>query len=98
MVQVPSGEAPSPSRLSRAAITPPILSAQRTVRPPRSKVPSDIAVKIIACRVSKGWRAGATRCMFRLMAQRKTLLVVDDNEDLRGAIAEQLQLSEEFSA
>ena len=36
--------------------------------------------------------------MFRLMAQRKTLLVVDDNEDLRGAIAEQLQLSEEFSA
>ena len=32
------------------------------------------------------------------MAQRKTLLVVDDNEELRGAIAEQLQLSEEFSA
>ncbi|MFN3512432.1 MAG: response regulator transcription factor [Phenylobacterium sp.] len=32
------------------------------------------------------------------MAQRKTLLVVDDNEDLRGAIAEQLQLQEEFQA
>ena len=32
------------------------------------------------------------------MAQRKTLLVVDDNEELRGAIAEQLQLSEDFSA
>jgi DNA-binding response OmpR family regulator len=32
------------------------------------------------------------------MAQRKTLLVVDDNEDLRGAIAEQLQLHEEFQA
>ena len=32
------------------------------------------------------------------MAQRKTLLVVDDNEELRGAIAEQLQLSEEFNA
>ena len=36
--------------------------------------------------------------MFPSMAQRKTLLVVDDNEELRGAIAEQLQLSEEFSA
>ena len=36
--------------------------------------------------------------MFRRMAQRKTLLVVDDNEELRGAIAEQLQLSEEFNA
>lgn len=36
--------------------------------------------------------------MFRPMAQRKTLLVVDDNEELRGAIAEQLQLSEEFNA
>ncbi len=36
--------------------------------------------------------------MFGPMAQRKTLLVVDDNEELRGAIAEQLQLSEDFSA
>lgn len=36
--------------------------------------------------------------MFPSMAQRKTLLVVDDNEDLRGAIAEQLQLQEEFQA
>ena len=36
--------------------------------------------------------------MFGSMAQRKTLLVVDDNEELRGAIAEQLQLSEDFSA
>ena len=29
------------------------------------------------------------------MAQRKTLLIVDDDQDLRGAIAEQLQ-SEAF--
>ena len=36
--------------------------------------------------------------MFPSLAQRKTLLVVDDNEELRGAIAEQLQLSEDFSA
>ena len=36
--------------------------------------------------------------MFGSMAQRKTLLVVDDNDELRGAIAEQLQLSEDFSA
>ena len=36
--------------------------------------------------------------MFRSMAQRKTLLVIDDNDELRGAIAEQLQLSEDFSA
>ena len=31
------------------------------------------------------------------MAQRKTLLIVDDDEDLRGALAEQLQLQEEFA-
>jgi len=36
--------------------------------------------------------------MFRDMAQRKTLLIVDDDEDLRGALAEQLQLNEEFVA
>ncbi len=32
------------------------------------------------------------------MAQRKTLLIIDDDNDLRGALAEQLQLHEEFSA
>jgi DNA-binding NtrC family response regulator len=32
-----------------------------------------------------------------LMAQRKTLLIVDDDNDLRGALAEQLQLHEEFA-
>lgn len=32
------------------------------------------------------------------MAQRKTLLIIDDDIDLRGALAEQLQLHEEFSA
>ena len=32
------------------------------------------------------------------MAQRKTLLIVDDDEDLRGALAEQLQLQEEYAA
>lgn len=32
------------------------------------------------------------------MAQRKTLLIIDDDTDLRGALAEQLQLHEEFSA
>jgi len=36
--------------------------------------------------------------MFAIMAQRKTLLIVDDDEDLRGALAEQLQLQEEFAA
>lgn len=30
------------------------------------------------------------------MAQRKTLLIIDDDNDLRGALAEQLQLHEEF--
>src|SRR5882757_1903251 len=35
--------------------------------------------------------------MVRRMAQRKTLLIVDDDADLRGALAEQLQ-SEEFAA
>ena len=32
------------------------------------------------------------------MAQRKTLLIIDDDVDLRGALAEQLQLHEEFEA
>jgi DNA-binding response OmpR family regulator len=32
------------------------------------------------------------------MAQRKTLLIIDDDDDLRGAVAEQLQLHEEFLA
>jgi DNA-binding response OmpR family regulator len=31
------------------------------------------------------------------MVQRKTLLIVDDDADLRGALAEQLQLHEEFA-
>ena len=35
--------------------------------------------------------------MFRRMAQRKTLLIVDDDADLRGAVAEQLQ-AEDFVA
>jgi DNA-binding response OmpR family regulator len=35
--------------------------------------------------------------MVRSMAQRKTLLIVDDDTDLRGALAEQLQ-AEEFDA
>ena len=35
--------------------------------------------------------------MFRRMAQRKTLLIVDDDADLRGAVAEQLQ-AEDFIA
>jgi DNA-binding response OmpR family regulator len=32
------------------------------------------------------------------MAQRKTILIIDDDEELRGALAEQLQLHEEFAA
>ncbi|MDB5433657.1 MAG: DNA-binding response regulator [Caulobacter sp.] len=32
------------------------------------------------------------------MAPRKTLLIIDDDNDLRGALAEQLQLHEEFAA
>ncbi len=39
---------------------------------------------------------GANRCMVRDMAQRKTLLIIDDDNDLRGALAEQLRLHEEF--
>ena len=35
--------------------------------------------------------------MFPLMAQRKTLLLIDDDDDLRGALAEQLALHEEFA-
>ena len=35
--------------------------------------------------------------MVRRMAQHKTLLIVDDDEDLRGALAEQLQLDDEFA-
>jgi ActR/RegA family two-component response regulator len=35
--------------------------------------------------------------MFRRMAQRKTLLLIDDDDDLRGALAEQLALHEEFA-
>ncbi|MDB5470655.1 MAG: DNA-binding response regulator [Caulobacter sp.] len=31
------------------------------------------------------------------MAQRKTLLIIDDDDDLRGALAEQLRLHEEFT-
>jgi DNA-binding response OmpR family regulator len=34
--------------------------------------------------------------MVRRMAQHKTVLIVDDDADLRGALAEQLQLDEEF--
>ena len=32
------------------------------------------------------------------MAQRKTILIIDDDPELRGALAEQLQLHEEFTA
>ena len=35
--------------------------------------------------------------MFRRMAQRKTLLLIDDDDDLRGALAGQLALHEEFA-
>ena len=35
--------------------------------------------------------------MVRRMAQHKTLLIVDDDADLRGALAEQLQLDDEFA-
>jgi DNA-binding response OmpR family regulator len=31
------------------------------------------------------------------MAQRKTLLIVDDNDDLRGELAEQLEMGDEFT-
>lgn len=34
--------------------------------------------------------------MFRPMAQRKTLLIVDDNDDLRGELADQLGMGDEF--
>ncbi|HVZ28773.1 MAG TPA: DNA-binding response regulator, partial [Asticcacaulis sp.] len=30
------------------------------------------------------------------MVQQKTLLIVDDDDELRGALAEQLELHEEF--
>jgi DNA-binding response OmpR family regulator len=35
--------------------------------------------------------------MFPGMAQSKTVLIVDDDADLRGALAEQLQLGDEFA-
>ena len=35
--------------------------------------------------------------MVRRMTQHKTILIVDDDADLRGALAEQLQLDEEFA-
>ena len=35
--------------------------------------------------------------MVLFMAQRKTLLIIDDDDDLRGALAEQLRLHEEFT-
>jgi DNA-binding response OmpR family regulator len=35
--------------------------------------------------------------MFRLMAQSKTILIVDDDDDLREALAEQLEVGGEFS-
>ncbi len=34
--------------------------------------------------------------MFPLMAQSKTILIVDDDTDLRGALAEQLELDDQF--
>ncbi len=36
--------------------------------------------------------------MFRLMAQRKTILIVDDDPDIRESLTEQLELHEEFAA
>ena len=36
--------------------------------------------------------------MVRRMAQRKTILIVDDDDDVRADLAEQLELHEEFSA
>jgi DNA-binding response OmpR family regulator len=36
--------------------------------------------------------------MFQAMAQRKTILIIDDDADLRELLAEQLQLHEEFDA
>ena len=36
--------------------------------------------------------------MFQPMAQRKTILIIDDDADLRELLAEQLQLHEEFDA
>ena len=36
--------------------------------------------------------------MFPPMAQPKTILIVDDDNDLREALAEQLELHEEFRA
>ena len=32
------------------------------------------------------------------MAQSKTILIIDDEADLRGELAEQLELQEEFAA
>ena len=36
--------------------------------------------------------------MVRLMAQQKTILIIDDDNDLRGALMEQLELHQEFAA
>jgi DNA-binding response OmpR family regulator len=55
-----------------------------------------------ACK-RRGWaqdarRTGFVRQVRAHMSQRKTILIVDDDSDLRAAIAEQLELHEEFQA
>src|SRR5260221_1408389 len=44
------------------------------------------------------WRLAPKRCMVGPMAQRKTILIIDDDSDLRELLAEQLELHQEFAA
>jgi DNA-binding response OmpR family regulator len=55
-------------------------------------------VKIMRLPRGRTWRRPHDRCMVRGMAQRKTILIIDDDAELRGALTEQLELHEEFSA
>src|SRR5947209_14632963 len=67
-----------------------------------SSQPSAVATKFTAAAPSRvGWQIplpGEPDTVHgpNIMAQRKTLLIVDDDADLRGAVAEQLQ-AEDFA-
>ena len=46
----------------------------------------------------QAWRFTAIRCMLVTMPQRKTILIIDDDDDLREILREQLQHPAEFVA
>ena len=46
----------------------------------------------------RAWRSLRNRCMLQSMARSKTILIIDDDDDLRGLLREQLELQSEFAA